>query len=194
MIPPSAAHVDEAGARLPDGRRLYVIAATLSSPEDYERIISSLTALQIAPDIPLHFRTERPERRIAVAKAIAQAPLHGAILLTTGTGNAWQEQARARLLCKLLPRLEHIERVQHVVMESRAGGDRHDRRTRDRLRRSRHITAALRVDHANKATPMLWPADWIASAYVSAHHHGAGEPWQIINSAHPVEITEVEPR
>lgn len=194
MIQAGAAHVDEAGARLSDGHRLYVVAAVLSSPADHPRIIAPLIALQINPDIPLHFRTERSKRRLAVAQVIAEAPLHGAILLITSTGNARQEQARARLLCELLPRLERIEGVRHVVVESRAGGDRHDRRTRDRLRRSHHITAGLRVDHADKSTPMLWLADWVASAYVAAHHHDEREPWDVINSAHLVEITTVEPR
>src|SRR5581483_8763540 len=125
---------------------------------------------------------------------IAGAVLHGAILLTTATTNTGQEAARRALLCELLPRLEHVERVHQVVLESRAGGDRHDRRTRDRLRQSRQITAALRIDHGPKALPLLWPADWIASAYVAAHHHDDRGPWEIISSAHLIEVTAVDPR
>lgn len=145
-------------------------------------------------ELPLHYRTERLERRVAVAEALARIPLHGAILLTTSSSNTGQEQARTRLLCNLLPRLEHVEGVHQVVLESRAGGDRHDRRTRDRLRRSHQVTAKLRIDHAGKALPLLWPADWIASAYVAAHHHDEREPWDIMNSAHLIEITRVDPR
>lgn len=188
------AHVDEAGARLPNGRRLYVIVAAVSSIIDEPKIIGAITPLQISSEIPLHFRTERTERRVAVAQAIAAAPLYGAVLLSTSATNTGQERARTRLLCDLLPRLEQVEKVGHVVLESRAGGDRHDRRTRDRLRRSRQITAALRMDHANKSTPMLWPADWIASSYIAAHHHHEHEAWDIINAGHLVEITEITPR
>lgn len=192
MIEPTYAHIDEAGARLPDGRRLYLVAATLSAPADHPQITESLTALQIG-NIPLHFHAERYERRVTVAEAISAAPLFGALLLSTSTNCSEQEQARARLLRELLPRLEHVEGVQHVVLETRAGGDRHDRRTRDRLRRSRQITAQLRIDHAAKTTPLLWPADWIASAYVAAYHHDESKPWEIINAAHLVDITEIDP-
>ncbi|MGA6090959.1 hypothetical protein [Amycolatopsis sulphurea] len=41
--------------------------------------------------------------------------------------------------------------------------------------------------------PLLWPADWIASAYVAAHHHDDRGPWEIINSAHLIEVKTVDP-
>ncbi|MFD9891537.1 hypothetical protein ACFWY9_19545 [Amycolatopsis sp. NPDC059027] len=192
MVEHTVAHVDEAGARLPDGQRLYVVAAVLTAVSTHEHITTTLATMQEA-GLPLHYRTERYERRLAVAKTLGEFPLHGAILLTTGCGKADQEHARAQLLRELLPRLEHIEQARQVVLESRGGGDRHDRRTCERLRRSRRITAALRVDHAGKALPLLWPADWVASAYVAAHHHEEWEPWETINNAHLIEITTVDP-
>jgi hypothetical protein len=128
---------------------------------------------------------------VPIARTIAAVPLHGAIVLTTCTTNKGQEEARARLMCTLLPRLEHLERVGQVVVESRAGGDRYDRRVRERLRRSRRITGALTLDHAGKAEPMLWPADFVASSYVAAYHHGEREPWDILNQAHPIEVIAV---
>jgi hypothetical protein len=192
MTEHAVAHVDEAGARLSSGRRLYVVAAVLTSDGSHPDVVAALTAMQEA-ELPLHYRTERFERRVAVAKTLAGIPLHGAILLTTVSGNTGQEQARARLLCNLLPQLEHVEGVHQVVLESRGGGDRHDRRTRDRLRRSHRITAELRIDHAGKALPLLWPADWVASAYVAAHVHDEREPWEIINGAHLIEIVRVDP-
>jgi hypothetical protein len=189
----TTAHVDEAGVRLPDDRRLYVVAAVLSSSTEQKKLVDALTALQLHPTEPLHFRTERPARRLLVAETIAAASLHGAILLATSTTNTGQEAARRALLCKLLPRLEHIERVHQVVIESRAGSDRHDIRTRNRLRQSRQITAALRIDHEPKSLPLLWPADWIASAYVAAHHHNDREPWEIINNAQVIDVTTIAP-
>ncbi len=184
------AHVDEAGARLPGDRRLYVLAAVLSSPADRPTIVDAMTVLQIDKD-PLHFYEEKADRRLEIARALAGAPLHGAIVLTTCSTNSTQEQARARVMCALLPKLEHLEGVSHVVVESRAGGDRHDRRVRDRLRRSRRITGALVLDHAGKSEAMLWPADFVASSYVAAHHHGEWEPWDILNRTHPIEVIEV---
>ncbi|WP_052372008.1 hypothetical protein [Amycolatopsis taiwanensis] len=187
------AYIDEAGARLADGRRLYVLAAVLSSPAEQPKLVDALAALQLDPDEPLHFRTERPGRRLLIAEAIANASLYGAILLTTSTSNTGQEAARRALLCELLPRLEHVEHAHRVVIESRSGGDRHDRRTCDRLRQSRQITAALRIDHGPKSLPLLWPADWLASAYVAAHHHDDRGPWKIISDAHVVDVTIVDP-
>lgn len=81
-----------------------------------------------------------------------------------------------------------------MIFETRGGGDRYDRRTRDRLRRSHRLTAGLRMDHADKNTPLLWPADWVASAYVAAQHHTERQPWELINAAHVIELVKVDPR
>jgi hypothetical protein len=184
------AHVDEAGAKLPGGRRLYVLAAVLTSREDHALIVRALTSLRLG-DRALHYYDEIPERRLLIAKLISQLPLHGGILLTTSTGNAGQERARCQLMACLLPRLEHAERVGEVIIESRAGGDRHDRRTRDRLRRSRKISGEFRVGHAEKSLPLLWLADFVASAYVGARYHGDLEPWNVITGAHIIDIIDV---
>ncbi|HKS44653.1 MAG TPA: hypothetical protein VJT49_05970 [Amycolatopsis sp.] len=39
--------------------------------------------------------------------------------------------------------------------------------------------------------PLSWPAGWIASAYVAAHHHSDREAWEIIASAHLIDIATV---
>jgi hypothetical protein len=183
------AHVDEAGAKLPGDRRLYVLAAVLTSLCDHPSIKAQLTALRLG-DRFLHYYDELPERRLLIAKVISQLPLHGGIVLITSSGNTGQEHARCRLMTQLLPRLEHVEQASEVIIESRAGGDRHDRRTRDRLRRSRKISAGLRVDHAGKTEPMLWLADFVASAYVGARYHGDMEPWDILNGSHTIDVID----
>ncbi|MCO1579567.1 hypothetical protein M8C13_27830 [Crossiella sp. SN42] len=155
---------------------------------------TTLTALQASERLPLHFRGESQDRRVMIAQATAGAPALGAIMVTTATTDSEQEKARARLLCELLPRLQHVERVRHVVLESRAGGDRFDRRTDERLRKTHRLTADLRLDHAGKQLAMLWIADFVASSYVAATRHGELKPWEIINGAHPIEITELAPR
>jgi hypothetical protein len=189
---PCVAHVDEAGARLADGRQQYTLAAVLTSPADRPGIVKLLSDLQVG-EAPLHHHAERPERRVLIVEALTEAPLHGSILIATSCAASAQERARARLLSVLLPTLEHVENVQRVTIESRAGGDRHDRRTRDRLRRSHQITSALRVDHAGKSEPMLWIADFIVSAYVAANHRDQRKAWEIISGAHCVDVTVVEP-
>lgn len=186
------AHIDEAGARLVDGRQLYVLAAVVTAPADRVDILRVLTSLQVN-GAPLHHHTERPDRRVRIAEALADVPVHGSILLSTSSVASAQERARARLLSVLLPKLQHVERVRQVVIESRSGGDRHDRRTLDRLRRSRQITEAFRIDHADKSEPMLWLADFVASAYVAAHYRDQRKPWEILSGAHCVDVVEVGP-
>lgn len=188
-----SAYIDEAGARLTDGRRLYVVAAVVTAVSDEALITQMLGRLQLG-GAPLHFRTERHDRRASVAKAIAELPLHGAILLSVSCGNTGQERARARLLCELLPRLEHVEGARRVILESRSGGDRHDLVTRDKLRRSHQITSHLRVEHAPKSAKMLWLPDWVASAYVAAHQHRDREPWIALDQAHLIEQIAIDPR
>lgn len=120
---------------------------------------------------------------------LAYLPLHGAIVVTTVTANTHQERARARLLTYLLPRLEHTEHVERVVLESRARSDKHDVRTRDRLRRSRSLSTGLRMDHERKtAEPMTWVADFVVSSYMAAQYHAEMGPWKIISDAHVIEV------
>ncbi|MCO1576980.1 hypothetical protein M8C13_14575 [Crossiella sp. SN42] len=104
---------------------------------------------------------------------------------------AWshQERARASLLAALLPESQHREGVSRVCIESRAGSDKHDRRTRDRLRRSRRIDAAMRVDHVGKdGDPLLWLPDQIAGFFVAAEFHGEPDAWQLVNKDQLIDV------
>jgi hypothetical protein len=126
---------------------------------------------------------------VSLAKAIAELPLDGGLIVMDSTTEQAQERTRARLLAELLPRLHHIERVGQVVLESRAMSDKHDRRTRDRLRQSRKITSELRVEHARKAhAPLVWLPDFVAGAFLAARYHAEPEPWNILSAAHAVEV------
>ncbi len=132
---------------------------------------------------------ETPARRTTIAGVLAQLPLHSAIVVTTVTDSIFQERARARLLTYLLPRLEHMEHVRRIVLESRARSDKHDVRTRDRLRRSRSLSTGLHVDHENKiAEPMTWVADFVVSSYLAAQQHGEQGPWEVVSDAHGLDI------
>jgi hypothetical protein len=60
---------------------------------------------------------------------------------------------------------------------------------RERLRRSRQISASLHVDHVPKqADARLWLADFLAGAYVGAQLHAEAEPWDIAGAAHAIEV------
>ena len=183
------AHIDETGTQLPDGRRLYGLAAVLTDAADHEFVSAAMAGLLLPGRRWLHPYDETHDRRIKIAEALAPLPLIGTIFLATPTDRTRQEQARARLLVELLPHLQHTEGATRVVMESRQAGDRHDRRVRDRLRRSHRIDATMPIDHKVKdADPGLWIPDFIAGAYIAAHHHDEPEPWEILCSAHVIEI------
>jgi hypothetical protein len=146
------AHLDEGGGRLPSGNRLYGFAAVLTSASIHDNITEALFG-ELLPHRPyLHHYDETPERRLKIADTLSALPLSGAIVITEITRNTAQEQARCHLLGELLPRLEHVEKVSQVVLESRSGGDKHDRRTVDRLRRS--ATSPARCD---SITPQRQP-------------------------------------
>ncbi|MCO1578176.1 hypothetical protein M8C13_20705 [Crossiella sp. SN42] len=40
---------------------------------------------------------------------------------------------------------------------------------------------------------MLWVPNWVASSYIAAIRHGATEPWELINAAHTIEVTRINP-
>nr|WP_255357164.1 hypothetical protein [Sciscionella sp. SE31] len=185
--------MDESGYLTAPGHRLSVIAAVLTSIADHEVITEMIRAAQFQ-NRPWHFYDETPSRRIELAAVIAAMPLHGGFLLAATSTPTGQERARARILTQLRPTLQFHEQVEHVVMETRGGGDKHDRRTLDRLRRSRTVTSALRIDHRPKREPLLQLADFVASAYVSAQHHGESRPWDLVSEAHPIELLELPPR
>jgi hypothetical protein len=186
------AHLDETIAALPDGQLLYGIAAVLTAPAD-ELVCAAELSKLLLPDRPfLRYHDETINRRLLIARTAAALPIAGGIVVTRVTAGTRQERARARLLAALLPRLEHTERVVRVVIESRAGSDKWDRRTRDRLRSSHRISMALRVDHVRKhADARLWLADFLAGAYVGAVLRGEAEPWVIVDSAHAIEVVTV---
>lgn len=80
-----------------------------------------------------------------------------------------------------------------MIIESRGGSDKHDRRTRDRLRRSRSITAILQVDHARKQDDeRLWLPDFIAGSYIGSVSDAGSEPWKIVSESHFTEVIPLD--
>jgi hypothetical protein len=184
--------VDEGGVRIGERRRLYALAAVLTSAADHAEIAAQLGGLLLPGRAFLHHYDETPERRIKIANTIAALPLHGAVIAVAETGEQAQERARARLMAWLLPRLQHAEQVQHVIIERREGGDKHDRRVLDRLRRSRTVSGALHMDHAAKsASAPLWIADFVVGSYFAASHHGDGASWQIISATQVIDVVTI---
>ncbi len=73
------------------------------------------------------------------------------------------------------------------------GSDKLDRRTRDRLRRSRSITTALQVDHVRKRDDeRLWLPDFVAGSYIGAVSDAGSEPWKIVSESHLTEVIPLD--
>lgn len=79
-----------------------------------------------------------------------------------------------------------------MTIEHREGGDKHDRRLLDRLRRSRRVSGELHMDHTAK--PMSTPlriADFVVGSYFAHWYHNDPEPWKIVDSAHVIEVVTI---
>ncbi|GLW94662.1 hypothetical protein [Actinokineospora globicatena] len=187
--PQRIAYVDETSAKTGTGTRLYGLATVLTEARHHQVIAAEMATVLPPGRDYLHHYDETPVRRAAIAKVIANLPLDGAIVLTEVASSQQQERARTRLLAHLLPRLQHDEGVEQVFLESRSGADKHDRRTRERLRSSRRISTDFRVDHiAKSATALIWLPDFVAGAYIAARFHGEAEPWEMITTGHVVDV------
>lgn len=185
------AHVDEGGGPLPSGSRLYAMAAVLSSGNGAGLLRRGLRSALLPWQLHLHHYEESAKRRVELAHTIAEFDFSGAVVVSSATSNTRQEHARARLLCWLLPRLQHLEGVDQVIIESRHGSDRHDRRTGNRLRQSHRITATMRIDHVGKfGDERLWLADFLVGAYSAARLHDQPEPWEILTDSHVIDVVE----
>ncbi|MCS7482366.1 hypothetical protein ACFFQW_20185 [Umezawaea endophytica] len=187
--PTEVAHVDETSVHLGNNISMYGIAAVLTCTDTHPIIADALTSTLLPTRTYLHHYDETSDRRLMIAKIISELPLDGALIVMETTTAQRQERARTRLLSQLLPRLQHEQHVRHVVLESRSGSDRHDRRTLDRLRRSRVVSAELRMDHVKKGeSALVWLPDFVAGAYFAARYHDQPEPWELITTAHAVDV------
>jgi hypothetical protein len=185
------AHVDESGFRLDKDQRLYVVAASITVSSDASVIDQGLRDLLLPGRRYLHHYDETLDRRLKIAGCLAGLPLTGALVVVARCDEKAQEDARRRLLSRLLPTLQHMEAVDRVIIESRGGSDKSDRRTISRLRRSRHLTSDLRADHAPKAAdPLLWVADFVAGSWVGAQYRDEVEPWRVLDEAHAIEVIQ----
>lgn len=139
----------------------------------------------------LHYYDETPERRLAIAHVMSGIEIHGAIVVTKLGTNRQQEQVRRRLHTSLLPHLQWAEQVDELVIESRGGSDKLDKRTCNNLRRARRVTAALRIGFARKPEDeLLWVADFIAGSYFDAWSGRNPGPWKVVSESQQIDVWE----
>jgi hypothetical protein len=138
----------------------------------------------------LHYYELPPKRRIEVVRHAATLPWEAALVVCQMTSRTLQERSRSRILANALPRLDFLEGVTTVVLESRAHADRRDLRTRDRLRGSRSLGDHFAVEHAGKQDDeLVWLADLVVGAFVACERRGITESWELLEQARPIEIT-----
>ncbi len=186
------AHIDEGSIPLLDGSMLCALAAVVTEVTTAEVTRRQLRRLLRPGDTHLHHYDLPGKRRLEVAEALACIDISGAVVVTRVSGRKGQEAARRAAMSWLLPRLEHIEGVDLVIIESRHVSDKHDLRTRDRLRRSRALTGELLIEHRRKREDeLLWIADFVVGSYLATRVRGEAAPWDALISAHVVEVHEL---
>lgn len=186
------AHVDESSGIQSDGQRLYVMGAVLSTGEQEPVLKKVLREALLPGEDHLHWREEQPGRRLELAHLISGCELIGALVVAGVTDNRKQESARRAILTYLLPVLQHQETTDQVVIESRHQSDAHDKRTVNRLRQNRTITAHMHIDYLRKREDeRLWIADALVGAFVGATIHHEEAPWAILGAAHCIEVCDL---
>lgn len=184
------AHVDESFPQLPSGRFLYALANVVTDVEQRGVIRGELQALAYRDGLrAVHFADENRTRRVALAKQVAGLELLGTIVVTQIGAAQKLEDCRSRLLTAAAARLQRVEHVSRLVMESRSQADKNDRKTIDIARSRRHLSGRLTIDFARKSTdPVLWVADVIVSAFTVAEKGGDPEPWEVLNDGQVIDV------
>lgn len=181
---------DESSGPYPDGGWLYAMAFPIVRVDRADEVRAGLRHAVAGLAGVLHYYDLTAKRRLEVVRAVADLPWEAALVVCQMTSNHRQERARSRILTNALPRLERIEKVTGLVLESRARSDRHDRRTRARLLGSRMITPSFQVRHVDKHEDELaWLADLVVGAFTAAERRGITEPWDLLEEVRPIEVT-----
>lgn len=181
---------DESAGPYPDGRWLYAMAFPIVRAENVDEVRRGLRSARVVARGAVHFYDLPQKRRLDVVRLVAELPWEAALVVCQLTVRTRQERARARILANALPRLQVLEGVTAVRLESRARGDRHDVRTRARLRGSRSLGDALQLEHVAKdRDELLWLADLVVGAFGAHERRGFSEPWELFDEARPIEVT-----
>lgn len=181
---------DESSGPYPDGRWLYAMAFPIVRVDRADEVRAGLRAAVRGVSGVLHHYDLTSKRRLDVVRRVIELPWEAAMVACQVTSQRRQERARARILANVLPRLEVIEKVAGVVLESRARSDWHDIRTMTRLLGSRMISPNFRVGHVDKdADELAWLADLVVGTFVAAERRGITEPWSVLEAARPIEVT-----
>lgn len=166
MFRESRAYVDES-MRIDEG--LYVLAAVIVPCEYADDHRAALRALLLRKQPRLHWRDERPKRRLEIARAVAV--LHPSTVVVIGTRLIPAKQRRARRKCleRLLWHLACRD-VPRVVMERRnAEGNREDLDMVNALRARDALPQGMHVEWVSPLVEeLLWLPDVVAGIIARA--------------------------
>lgn len=159
------AFIDESARYRVDDSCIYALAAVIIDADDVDDCRLSLNDLRYGKSPTVHWRLERPERRILIAGALADMPIQGVVAVATYTRNTRVERARRQCLARLLPELI-LRDTSEAELESRGTAlDQRDRQLLTGLRKSNLISDHIAVRWGRPSTEtMLWAADCVAGA------------------------------
>lgn len=170
----------------------YAVAVAVIDPAHVDAVRAGMYDLRPRGAKKNHFRDNSPRTNATVVSGLLDLPVTGIVVAHEGNGALRQERQRGVCLRRLLPALQ-ASGVTQLTWESRgAADDRRDLAVVEGLRRSRHITRELRVEHVpGPADPILWLADTICGAFGQAMVHDNGLLWQQLEDAWSVLRWEV---
>lgn len=166
------AWVDESGSSSEHDPGTYILAAAITAgPVDDIR--NTMRALRLRGQIKLHWRDERPSRKLRITDTLASINIEHLVVVTTQHHAQVSLERRRRLTLQLLlPELAALG-VGQVYFESRGeSDDKRDRKMLNFLRQQRLVDATLRIDHVGGGDePLLWIPDAVCGM-VSARRSG----------------------
>jgi hypothetical protein len=166
-------------------RSAYFVSCVEVAASEIAMVRRRLRACLLPGQRRLHFVDERDHRRQQLLAEFGRQPIRGAVIaVPLGVGS--EADARRVALSSILTELAPA--VDHLVVESRQGRDRDDRRVIAAELRSLQRDRPLRYDHRQ---PFEEPGLWLPDGFAWAA--GAGREWRQRLEEIGVAITRIGP-
>jgi len=159
---------DESSSRNSVDPDVYILGAALVNETDLNIAREIAFTLRVPGKTKPHWRDESIRRHDVVVDTIVKLPLRGLVVVRRGQAAERLERQRRKCFSVFVQELE-ARSCGVLTMESRGKSD--DKRDEIMLRsmRAQQISAQLRLEHEwGGANPMLWIADALCGAVVSA--------------------------
>jgi hypothetical protein len=162
----SIAFVDESIRRLGSDAMVHILAALMVPPTAVDPVRASLRGRLRRGQRALHYRSEQPASRAAVAALVCGAHrigVRGIVVLVVMEGPRATARARVRCLWGLATELSASGASWAVIESRQPWNDLADRRDLESIRRAGLIGQEFRYRHLRSVDePCLWAADVLA--------------------------------